>query len=375
MQLRVAVCATVIFLIYVQSASGNIDTVYGHIGVSATYYFGKHIKHNQRITPELKGITHAYEISVFKQTDGRKAWMRKLRHPEIGGALHITQNVNIDTFGWAIGAMGTVQFWLWRTRPFDLFVRLGSGVAFFTHYYDKEKNPNNNVIGSSPNVIAQFKIGGNIKPLPWLHIALFSAFTHHSNGALRPPNLGINVVSGGLSVRYFPAHHAIALKKGNIPKEARPNEIMARYGLGWVQAWYEGPMMPVHFVTLAYARYTSIVNKVLGGLAFEYSTAKQYFWAGYPTATDKMRRTYPMNLSFFAGDELMVNRVSMLWAIGVYVYRPEPTRDKVYFRGGANYYPYDLGKQKNIRPFVGAHLKTHQAVAETIEFVAGICIR
>jgi hypothetical protein len=352
-----------------------IDTVYGKIGVSVDYYLGKHIKHNPRINPGLLGFTHAYEISVFKQTTGEKAWMRKMKCPELGGALHITQNVNLPVFGWAIGGMGTAKFWIHRSRVADVYVRLGSGVAFFTKHYHPETNPTNNVIGSMLNVIAQFKMGADFKPKPWWHIGMGIAFTHHSNGALRPPNLGINVVSVSFGLRYFPVHHALVLQKGNIPKVIRPNEGMMRYGLGWMQAWREGPMMPVHFITLAYARYTSIINKVYGGFTYEYSTAKQYFWANQSSATPQQRQRYPNNLSFFVGDEFYINRIGVLGAVGVYLYHPEPTKERIYLRAGCNYYPYDFGKLKTIKPFVGAHLKSHQAIAQTIEFVAGVCLR
>lgn len=369
-------CFVFLFVFFFCKACiANIDTVYGKIGVSVDYYFGKHIKHNPKIIPDLNGFTHAYELSVFKQTTGEKSWMRKLKHPELGGAIHITQNVNPAVLGVAIGGMGTAKFWMFRSKKADLFVRLGSGVAFFTKYFNAETNRDNNVIGSSLNVIAQIKIGADFKPKPWLHLSLAAAITHQSNGALRPPNLGINVVSAAIGLRYFPMHQAQLLQKGNIPKVIRPNEVMVRYGLGWMQAWFEGPMMPVHFATIAYARYTSIINKVYGGFTCEYSTAKQYFWANQGFATEHQRKTYPVNLSFFVGDEFYINRIGILGAVGVYLYHPEPTKEYIYFRAGFNYYPYDFGKDKTIKPFVGAHLKTHQAIAQTIEFVAGICFR
>jgi hypothetical protein len=166
----------------------GLENASGKIGISVDYYLGKHLRHSPKIIVDLSGLTHAYEISCFKQTTGEKDWMRKLRYPEIGGALHITQNVNPAVFGTTIGLMGTVKFFLVRSKYADLYARLGAGAAFHTKYYHVNENPDNTVIGSMLNAMFQLRIGADFKPLPWLQIAISGVLTHQSNGGIQLPN-------------------------------------------------------------------------------------------------------------------------------------------------------------------------------------------
>jgi len=355
-------------------ASG-LENAPGKVGISVDYYIGKHLRHSPIIIADLTGLTHAYEISCFKQTIGNKDWMRKLRYPEIGCALHITQNVNPDVFGTTIGLMGTVKFFLVRSKYADLYTRLGGGVAFNTKYYHINKNPENNVIGSVANAMFQIRIGADFKPLPWLQIAVSGVLTHQSNGGVQLPNLGINVAAATVGIRYFPFHKPVPYVKGKVPKPFRPNEFMFRFGFGVVNQWRNGPKYPIYFATFAYARYTSIINKVIAGFTLEYNYAIRDFMVQGEIGTEKEQKLHAFTPSFFIGDEVIINRIGMLYALGVYIYHPSFRSSWLYAKAGVNYYFVDLGKNGTIKPYIGAHLKAHKFVAQTFEISMGFIFR
>jgi len=356
-------------------ASHGLENAPGKIGISVDYNIGKHLHHSPKIVADLSGITHAYEISCFKQTTGEKDWMRKLRYPEIGGALHITQNVNPRVFGTTVGFMGTVKFFLLRSRYADMFVRLGAGGAIHSKHYHVNKNAENNVIGSALNAMFQLRIGADFKPLPWLQVAVSGVLTHQSNGGIQLPNLGINVAGATIGIRYFPIHNTIPYVKGKVPKPFRPNEFMFRFGFGVTDQWRNGPKYPMYFATFAYARYTSIINKVVAGFTLEYNYAIRDMMAQGEIGNRKEQRAHAFTPSFFIGDEIIINRVGMLYALGVYVYHPSFRSSWIYAKAGVNYYFVDLGKNGTIKPYIGAHLKAHKFIAQTIEFGTGFLFR
>ncbi len=357
------------------SAEARVENAPGKIGISADYYLGKHVRHSPKIIPALNGLTHAWEVSCFKQTSGKEAWQRKLLYPEIGGTFYVAHNINPGIFGTTIGLMGTVKFFMLRSNVADLYIRLGSGAAFLTNSYHINRNPDNNVIGSTLNAMAQIKFGADFKPLPWFHISLAGALMHQSNGGIQQPNLGINVFAGSIGFKYYPNAKPFSYERARIPKPYRPNEFIFRFGIGITDLWKNGPKYPIYMATFAYARYTSIVNKVIAGITFEYNYAIRDFERQAEIGNARQQRMNAFTPSIFIGDEVIINRVGMLYAAGVYLHHPTQRTSWVYLKAGANYYPFDLGKNGTIKPYIGAHLKAHKAIAQTIEFCAGVLIR
>ena len=101
-----------------------------------------------------------------------------------------------NLYGWA-------EFDLVRTRSFRFGPLLELGLAFTGQTYDYHTNPANRFIGSHV-----FALIGTGLQAEWLFTPQWALtggvyLTHHSNGMLRAPNLGINEFSLGAGVRHY----------------------------------------------------------------------------------------------------------------------------------------------------------------------------
>lgn len=91
---------------------------------------------------------------------------------------------------------------VYRGRMVGAGYYLGTGIGYATSTYDRNEHFNNEFIGSRFNIF--FTAGGYVRLMlsrQW-SVKAGIDFSHHSNGALRRPNKGVNVFSPFLSLVY-----------------------------------------------------------------------------------------------------------------------------------------------------------------------------
>lgn len=356
--------------------SSRGDDRFGAIGrysVEGNYQFGRIVPHNRKFTTPVTGFTHAFELSFYKQTLGEKAWQRKLKYPELGGSFVMAYNADQKVFGNVYMFMAVAKFWIVRSHYVDFYLRVGTGLAFAPTHYDPIDNSINRAIGSTLNSADQFRLGIDIKPCPQLHLTVGANLTHYSNAGTQLPNLGVNVPSFSVGLRYFPkVSKDLKYNRNKVPKPLKKNEVMMRFGIGYGEMQTPGgPKYPYYIGTINYARYTSIINKVLGGVCIEFNQGEYEYLEIQEIETKVSHTLHAMKFSLFAGDEIILGRVGLLFAAGGYVFNPTKG-PPVYAKLGINYYLPDFGKDKSTRFFVGLSLKTHFLVAQYYEAGAGI---
>lgn len=177
-----------------------------NVGVQGRY---SHVLDGHGLYDQLLG---SYNYGIFGATFGwtgdRDAYARAWNYPGYGlgfshagtGSLTFKNNSRLgdiwNLYGW-------VEFDLLRTAAFRLGPLLELGVSYSPVAYDYRTNPYNRYIGSKVFAL----IGAGLRA-EWLFTPNWSLqggvyLTHHSNGMLRAPNLGINEVSFALGVRRY----------------------------------------------------------------------------------------------------------------------------------------------------------------------------
>jgi hypothetical protein len=78
------------------------------------------------------------------------------------------------------------------------------------NHYDRFENPHNIAIGSKENIHAAANVYFSFQPLRRLNMNIGCGFNHFSNGAMRLPNKGMNLVSPFVELRYVinPLQHS-----------------------------------------------------------------------------------------------------------------------------------------------------------------------
>lgn len=86
----------------------------------------------------------------------------------------------------------------------DFSYRIALGLASNFHPYNREKNPTNILLGSQRNVFIDLGFQANYILSNRFQLGAGFAFHHFSNGSIRQPNKGINLIPFTLSATYRP---------------------------------------------------------------------------------------------------------------------------------------------------------------------------
>jgi hypothetical protein len=140
----------------------------------------------------LQGHSFAFEGSYTMQTTGQKEWHQTFRFPRWGATFFIADFGNPDQLGWSLGSYIFGELPVFRKNRFALMSKLGGGIGYVNKKYDLQDNPKNNSIGSHLNSLIVLGMNMNYQ-FQKSEIALGIDMTHLSNGAVKLPNLGINV--------------------------------------------------------------------------------------------------------------------------------------------------------------------------------------
>ena len=340
------------------------------MNVSGSYYWGIVFKHSSKFLPDVTQKSHGFELAISKVTKGEKEWHKKLNYPEIGAALLAVRFGDHEIFGNGFSLIPYSKFWLVRSKYVDFYSRIGFGLGYVTKTYDRVNNQTNNVIGSKLNNCTQFSFGLDYKVNRELTMFTAMNFTHFSNAAFQSPNLGINYLAISTGIRYLPKATIGEYNQEPIAKPIQKNFFRFNYSM----AFYEnkapgGPKYPIYILSGAYARSTSINNRIFTGVNYAFDVGRkeileQFVYEGKPIKAS--------DLSIFVGNELFFGRLSFDALIGVYLLKAHDTKAPVFAKLGFNYHAYKFGPTKEKSLFFGVHMKTHYSVAQYFDVGIGV---
>ena len=135
---------------------------------------------------------YAGELSVFFQTKGRKQWHQACRYPIVGATLFGGSVGNNEILGTFWGAYSFIEFPFVKTKHYEFAGKLGSGLGYGTKVYDPILNPKNVAMSTHFNTIICFGLKSSFI-FNRNKISLGIDLTHFSNGAIKVPNLGVNL--------------------------------------------------------------------------------------------------------------------------------------------------------------------------------------
>jgi hypothetical protein len=197
-------------------------------------------------------------------------------------------------------------------------------------------------------------------------------FSHLSNGAMKQPNLGVNMYGGHVGLRYWPDGD----RKDRIVKD-RPrlkNRILGqfRFGMAFNESGNTDGPMYLTYMASAYAsrRYAS-KNKVFAGLDYSYHSSIYAFQRNNEINVGN-ERANSWRSSVFVGHEWLFGRMAVMAQVGVYIKEAVLHLDPYYQKIGYNYYLIrsEDGALKEL--CLSVLLKTHKSNAELVEYGVGI---
>lgn len=140
----------------------------------------------------------AYELSLHHNTYGQHRWEVIHNYPSIGLTFYYSgfRNDSISAeLGRVFALYPYINFPIIPNENSKLTFKLGVGVSYLTNKFDPKENYHNYAIGSHFNAAINLSFEYRQRIVDRLHWVTSIGLTHFSNGAIRTPNMGINIFS------------------------------------------------------------------------------------------------------------------------------------------------------------------------------------
>lgn len=306
-------------------------------------------------------VEHAYagEISYLVQSKGRKMWHNHYRMPTLGITGFFGTAGNRELLGHYVGAYSFINLPIIKHKSYTFSFKTGAGLGYGAKVYDPEDNILSIALSSKVNALLVLAFESRIHK--GNHSATLSLdMTHLSNGAIKIPNLGLNLpyVSAGYGYRiqestYCDTHAAAGLRYKSFE--------YGIVGYGSAQEVFPtgGDKLGVVGVNFVGRKYFS--RKYGMEVSFDVMS-KQSIIAlnpGIATAQSEI-----IQMGIFTGYLLPMGRFHMVIGMGIYVRDKFKPVDFLYHRVGMRYV-FNNGLNINLV------LKSHWARADYIEYGIG----
>jgi len=196
-----SVIFAIVFSIPVRSQEYKHKLFTSNVLLEGRFYYG--FLYAQHIELErFNGHFPVFELNIQQVTYGKHKWERAFDYPQIGLSFLYTGLGKSPELGSALSIFPFIDFPLFRSGNLSLAFRFGLGAAYLTKPFDRLTNYKNLAIGSHINASANLMFQVHYKLKNRLILSLGAGLQHFSNGSLKLPNYGLNILGINAGVAY-----------------------------------------------------------------------------------------------------------------------------------------------------------------------------
>lgn len=259
--------------------------------------------------------------------------------------------------------------------------RMAAGLTYGLATYNPNDELPNDVIGSKINAFAELGVGVSAQLSDFLYVEPGFRFNHISNGNIRRPQRGINVVSYSLGLKYVFGETPNEPVRIPLNKCEHSHEVLAFMGLATRQLEFGDDDNPLNHNTyglnylmanlhLGYNHGVTRRLKLGGGVDLIYDGTNGAKYAATSRIPQKGDVPFgdKIGLSVFIGGETAIDRLSIVTTLGYMVAQKRFEESSPAFeqRLGFKYHFY-----KHV--FAGANIRAYRfRAAKAIEFNIGV---
>ncbi|MFD1166214.1 acyloxyacyl hydrolase [Sphingobacterium daejeonense] len=302
----------------------------------------------------------------WKQRAKRDQYYQIYNYPIYGIGIY-SSTFNTEILGSPFAVYGFVQTPISPKEDsrWSYDYRIGLGLSANFKPYNENENPLNLVIGSKNNVFIDLGIRAQYKINPHWKAGVGLAFHHFSNGALRLPNKGVNLVPLTVSVNYQ-LNPELKINRDSVLKPFSKKILYhINYGAGFKQLKDDSDERFFKTTLSAYAsRHVSYKWRLGSGFDLFYSSSgNDAEIAG--DKSGKLSSKLSGGPSFYVA-HILNERLVLNGNVGYYLHNQRFNGEikRIFLRAGARYYVY-----KNIN--AGVSIKAHMGKADFIEWTVG----
>ncbi|MCR5696622.1 MAG: acyloxyacyl hydrolase [Marinilabiliaceae bacterium] len=373
----------------VVARSATPDTISKSIPlVWATFDVGKIVQTNDH----LKGLNKsgapferykAYSLGVAWRTSGNKDWHHVNNFPSFGFGIYTAKLDGDDELGQPISLFGTLKGVIARLGSNTIGYNVDYGVAFHWTPYDYNSNSYNITIGSKASAHLGLGVNYSYTIANRVELGVDAGFTHFSNGAIRKPNKGLNLMHVSAHVAYLLNQQRPIVRKFFEKQKSNNIDFTVGFGLkssevdsaetGFNRTYYDNIRFHVATLQAAFLHQYCQRGKYGAGLSLVYDDF--YDSTILPVCEGDGARVVHGNFSkrfslgVFAEHIFMVGPLSFPTQLGYYIYQPNVSKSQkknsLFQRAGVRYtLPFDA--------YFGVNIYAHRlSKADFIEWNLG----
>lgn len=326
----------IIFSVAILILSGA-NHLYSQQSIGASYNYGTIVEHNTLIKPLVNGPAHGFTITYAVPNKWGEQWRVFFNNPNYGFAYNFKSYGNPEVLGDSHSLTSFLQLsFLRKHRIFDFGFKGFTGLGYFTKTYNEDTNPTNQAISSHLNLSVEFRLYSKIRIEPF-YFEYSYGINHFSNGLIKSPNLGINLLNTSFSLGYELEDQTIQNRSIKPEKpELTKNEFWGFISTGFKEIEGRDKKYMFSSFSLNYSKQISVLNKL--GLGFDFVNDPSLS----PLAYQKFGYLGGTNLDFRYGinlhNEFVMGPTGLFFAYGLYVRKSEYYLTRRYYKAGFKFY-------------------------------------
>ncbi len=310
-------------------------------GFELACFSGYHFASNPafKTGASLNGIANGLDISWVQYGLKKEAFTKTFGSARMALQARIIQMNNADTFGYCLGVLPSYFVPILNKQQFQIGMKLSYGINFNSKQYHEQNNFDNRAISSGVNFAFDWGMHMQYLLKENLQFTIGTGLYHVSNGSLKMPNGGINIIYGNVGLSYFPnAKKGLGIQKPNYHLEKKQFHYMLHIAGAYRELGYFNYITKFPVFTISNNAYFSL-NKLYGiglGLdAFYDATQVLLYRSDLKVADVAENQKYFMAIGIYNRMELG----KLFFPLGIYHYLApiKFVQEPVYVRFGLGY--------------------------------------
>ena len=291
--------------------------------IQPEFHYGGFMKNSHKDNAIFPNYYTAIDIKIGIQTKGNNWWHKEWDYPSYGVGIYKGFYNNPEVLGSPLGVYVFFNGSFFKTKRLSFNYEFGSGLGFLDKYYSNSENNMNDVVSTPVEYFANLKVNFAYKISERIDYLIGGHLSHFSNGALKMPNYGLNMLGLNTSIKYY---FNSKKSKNNFNRnkisttiempDFKKNTFSFSYGIGarTNTGNYDYPLYLMWSISASYLRRYSKIASYGGGLDLFY-VGNMHTVKGYENYKPIERLMYGIHFSHL----LHINKLDFITDIGSYL--------------------------------------------------------
>lgn len=322
--------------------------------------------------PDIERFSHAVELSWLHETPGKGyRWAALYNYPTIGLQTSWQSLGNQAILGQAFALAPQMAFRFPLAGDWRLELRTALGLAYLTKSYNSFTNPDNQAIGSKLNAFFGVKASAAYLLSESSQLFMGLGLNHYSNARVRNPNLGVNILSASLGLRYRLSSPNIRTDSLTLPDLPiwQPRGYL-KAGFATSERGINGRRFPVVAIQVGLTAIVSQRSKIHVGFEYLHDEAARRTLQ-HRRQVEELSPLLYTRYSFIVGHTFLFGRWGLVTEGGVYLRDHQAMRSRFLLNLGINWYSRNYFDQQSAQFFIGPRVRTYLGEAELLELAMG----